>query len=43
MFFHAPNNMFAYTIVHLKFRAPQVVIHAHVYANMYLALHLLQR
>ena len=25
-FFRAPNNMFAYTIVHLTFRAPQLVV-----------------
>ena len=41
--FRAPNNMFAYTIVHLTFRAPQVVVYARVYANKYLTLHLLQR
>ena len=30
MFFHAPNNMFAYTIVYLTFRAPQIVICEHM-------------
>ena len=43
MFFRAPNNMFGYMIVHLTFREPQVVVRARVYANVYLALHLLQR
>ena len=33
---------FAYTIVHLTFPAPQIVIRARVYANVYLAMHLLQ-
>ena len=28
-FFHAPN-MFAYTIVHLTFRAPQKFVHARI-------------
>ena len=28
-FFHAPN-MFAYTIVHLTFRAPQIFVHARI-------------
>ena len=35
--------MFAYTIVHLTFRAPQIVVCACVYANVYLVVHLLQR
>ena len=43
MFFRAPNNIFAYTIVHLTFRAPQIVIRARVNTNVYLAVHLLQR
>ena len=42
-FFRAPNNMFAYTIVHLTFRAPQIVVRACVRANLYLVVHLLQR
>ena len=39
----APNNMFTYTIVHLTFPAPQRVVRALVYANDYLAVHLLQK
>ena len=35
--------MFAYMIVHLTFRAPQIVFCAGVYANVYLAVHLLRR
>ena len=42
-FFCAPNNMLAYTIVHFTFRAPQIVVPVRVYANVYLAVHLLQR
>ena len=38
MFFRAPN-MFAYTIVHLTFRAPQIVVRARVCANVYHALY----
>ena len=34
--FCAPNNMFAYTIMHLTFCAPQIIIHARVYTNVYL-------
>ena len=40
--FHAPNNMFPYTIVHLTFCALQVVVWASMYANVYRAMHLLQ-
>ena len=43
MFFRAPNNMFVYTIMHLTFCTPRIVICAPVYANVYLALHLQQR
>ena len=43
MFFCAPNNMFAYMIVHLRFHAPEIVIHTGVYANFYLTMHLLER
>ena len=35
--------MFAYKIVHLTFCEPQIAVCAHVYANVYLAVHLLQR
>ena len=42
-FFCAPNNMSLYTIVHLTFHAPQIVVCAHVYADMYLAVQLLER
>ena len=42
-FFRARNNIFAYTIVHLTFRAPQIVIRTCMYTTMYLAVHLLQR
>ena len=42
-FFRAPNNMLAYKIMHFTFRAPQIVVFAHVYANVNLAVHLLQR
>ena len=41
-FFCAPNNMFAYMIVYLTFCAPRIVVRADVYANIYLAVHLLQ-
>ena len=37
-FFRTPNNMFACTIVHLTFRAPQTVVRARLYANVYLAV-----
>ena len=40
--FCAPNNMFAYTTVHLKFLAPQIVVCARVQTNVYLAVHLPQ-
>ena len=43
MFFRAPNNIFAYTIVHLIFVAPQKVVCARVYAHVYLVMHLVQR
>ena len=33
-FFCAPNNMFTYRIVHLKFRSPQIVVCARVYTNI---------
>ena len=42
-FFWAPNNMFLYIIAHLTYSAPQIVVRARVYANVYLAVHLLQR
>ena len=42
-FFRTRNNMFACTIVHLTFRAPQTVVRARLYANVYLAVHLPQR
>ena len=32
--FRVRNNMFAYMIVHLTYRAPQIVIHARLYANV---------
>ena len=35
--------MFAYMFVHLTFRAPQVVIWAHMCTNVYLTVHLLER
>ena len=35
--------MFAYAIVHLAFPAPQIVVSACMYANMYLTVHLLQQ
>ena len=35
--------MFVYTIVHLTFSKPQIVICAHMYTDMYLAMHLLQK
>ena len=38
--FRAPNIMFAYTIVHLNFRVPEIVVRARVYANVYLVVHL---
>ena len=41
--FCAPNNMFMYKTVHLKFCALQIVLCAHMHANVYLAVHLLQR
>ena len=41
-FFRAFHDMFAHTIMHLTFRAPQIVIRACVYANVYLNVHLLQ-
>ena len=31
------------TIVRLTFRAPQIVVRARVYANVYLDVHILQR
>ena len=37
------NNMFAYTIVHLTFRTPQIVACAHVHTSIYLAVYLPQR
>ena len=37
-FFLAPNNMFAYTIVHLIFCAPEIVVCARMYAKVYLAV-----
>ena len=37
------NNMFAYTIVHLTFRTPQMVACAHVHTSIYLAVYLPQR
>ena len=40
--FCAPNNVFTYTIVQLSFRAPQIVIRACMYANLYFAAHLQQ-
>ena len=40
--FCAPNNVFTDTIVQLTFRAPQIVIRACMYANLYLAAHLQQ-
>ena len=43
MFSRAPNNMFVYAIVHLTFRAPQIVIRAHVYTNVYLAVYLTKK
>ena len=36
MFFRAPNNMSPYMIKHLTFYAPQIVVRALVYANVYL-------
>ena len=33
MFFHTPNNMFAYTIMHLTFCAPQIVVHPSVFGR----------
>ena len=42
-FFRTPNNMFAYAIVHLAFPAPQIVVSACMYANVYLTVHLLQQ
>ena len=30
-------------MVHLTFSAPQIVVHVCMYANVYLAMHLLQR
>ena len=43
MLFCAANNTFAYMIVHLTFRAPQILVCAHVYANVYLTFHLLPK
>ena len=43
MFFRAPNNMFAYTIVELTFFVPQIFIYARVYAKVYLSMHLMWR
>ena len=40
--FRAPNNICAYTIVHLTFHAPRIVVCTRVYANMYLVVHLLE-
>ena len=37
--FHAPNDMPEYTIVHLIFRVPQVVVWKCVYTNVYLAMY----
>ena len=34
VFICAPNNMFTYRIVHLKFCSPQIVVRAHVYTNI---------
>ena len=42
-FFCAPNNVSAYTIVHLTFWEPQIVDCVRVYANVYLTVHLRQR
>ena len=42
MFLCAPNNKFACTIVHHTFCAPQLLVRARVYANVHLAVHLLQ-
>ena len=42
-FFLAPNNMFAYMVVHLTFCAPQILDRARMYANVYLVVHILQR
>ena len=41
--FGAPSIMFAYTIVHPTFCVPQIVVCVRVSANVYLAVHLLQR
>ena len=41
-FFCAPNNTFAYMIVDLTSLAPQIIVHVHVYTNVYLAMDLLQ-
>ena len=41
--FSCTYNMFAYAIVHLRFRASQIVVRARMYTNVYLAMYLLQR
>ena len=41
--FGVPSNIFAYTVTHLTFRPLQIVVCARVYANVYLAVHLLER
>ena len=45
--FSCTYNMFAYAIVHLRFRASQIVVRARMYAYIrmyvYLAMYLLQR
>ena len=35
--------MFSYTIVQLPFSAPQIVVRAGMYANVYIVVHQLQR
>ena len=41
--FFVPNKMFAHTIMHLRFRASQIVVLHMCMLIMYLAVHLLQR
>ena len=41
--FHAPNGMFVSTIAYVTFHAPQIIIGAHLYANLYFSMHLLQQ
>ena len=36
MFFGACDSMVAHTIMHITFCAPQIVVCAHMYADMYL-------